>query len=137
MTEISKFVDSIHKILNIEFGYTYYFVKDKQGDNYSWYFDFDTDKYVCPSCLTITVKNDECYDLSYTSVLYHFSPSGTHSLTSKHYNTKLKVKNLNKFKYENLYKWAESQKSTFNNYTQVLKMKNIEQRIKELNKDFK
>ncbi len=34
-------------------------------------------------------------------------------------------------------KWAECQSSTYNNYTQVLKMKNIEQRIKELNKDFK
>ena len=138
MTEICQFVDSIHKILNIEFGYTYSFVSDKHGYNYySWYFDFDSVKSVCPSCLTITDKNGDCYDLSYTSVLYHFSPSGTHSLTSKHYNTKIKVKKLSKFKYENLYKWAESQKSIFNNYTQILKMKNIEQRIKELNKDFK
>lgn len=137
MTEICKFVDSIHKILNTEFGYTYSFVRDKHGDNYSWFFDFDSGKYVCPSCLTITDKNGDSYDLSYTSVMYHFSPSGTHSLTSKHYNTKIKVKNLSKFKYDNLYKWAESQKSTYNNYTQVLKMKNIEQRIKEINKDFK
>lgn len=139
MTEISEFVDKVHKILS-NFGYKYTFTRTTASDDYIWILDFDSSKGTNPSQLSICDFNgllkDKVY-LYYSSVLYHFSPSGTHSLTTKPFEKKIDIKKLKKFKFDNLYKWAECQSSTYNNYTKVLKMKNIEERIKELNKDFK
>lgn len=139
MNEISEFVDKVHKILS-NFGYKYTFTRTTASDDYIWTLDFDTNKYMNPSQLSICDFNGLLKDkvvLYYSSVLYHFSPSGTHSLTTKPFEKKIAINKLKKFKFENLYKWAECQSSIYNNYTKVLKMKNIEERIKELNKDFK
>ena len=140
MTEICEFVDKVHKILS-NFGYKYTFGSGTASDDYIWTLDFDSSKGTNPSQLSICdfkgEKDKDKVGFYYTSVLYHFSPSGTHSLTTKPFEKKIDIKKLKKFKFENLYKWAECQSSTYNNYTQVLKMKNIEERIKELNKDFK
>lgn len=151
--EIKEFVEKVNKILSYEFGYTYKFVPanpryNNHCDEYIWTFDFDpnNNKGVCPSALyiqdfigTSSVPGQSKGDigLCYTSVLYHITPTGNHSLTTKSFDTKSNLKKLDKFNFEHLYIWAEGQKATFNNYTQILKMKNIEERIKELNKDFK
>ena len=144
---IYEFVDKVHKILSMTFGYTYKSSCNIDCDEYSWAFDFDPDntKGVCPSSLIIKIFNSKSrvqkykegtIGLCYTSVLYHITPTGNHSLTTKSFDTYTTLKKLEKFKYENLYKWAECQKGTYNNYTQIMKMKDIEKRIKELNKDF-
>lgn len=151
--ELKEFIEKVDQILRYKFGYTYSFVPanpsyNNHCDEYIWTFDFDPDnnKGVCPSAMYIQdyigTSNVPGHSkgnigLCYTSVLYHITPTGNHSLTTKSFDTNTNLKKLEKFKFENLYKWAECQKSTYNNYTQILKMKNIEERIKELNKDFK
>ena len=145
MTEISEFVDKVHKILS-SFGYKYTFTRTTSSDDYIWTLDFDTNKGTNPSQFSVCVfngilkyehKDKDKVGFYYSSVLYHFSPSGTHSLTTKPFGKKIDISKLKKFKFDNLYKWAECQSATYNNYTQVHKMKNIEERIKELSKDFK
>lgn len=151
--ELKDFIEKVDQILRYKFGYTYSFEPANSSpcnhsNTYSWTFDFDPDnnKGVCPSALHIAVYTGTSpvpgqvkgkIGLFYTSVLYHITPTGNHSLTTKSFNTNSNLKKIEKFKFENLYKWAECQKSTYNNYTQILKMKNIEERIKEINKDFK
>lgn len=151
--ELKEFIEKVDQILRYKFGYTYRFVPanpkyNNHCDEYVWTFDFDpyNNKGVCPSAMyihdyigtsNVPGHSKGNIGLGYTSVLYHITPTGNHSLTTKSFDTKSNLKKLEKFKFENLYKWAECQKSTYNNYTQILKMKNIEERIKELNKDFK
>lgn len=149
--EIKEFIDKINLILCNKFGYE--FSKQKSWDSsfvdYTWKFVFDENKCTCPSNLTVRVfakkikLNSFNYrkagkiDLLYISVIHHISPTGNNSLTSKPFEKTITPDKLDKFKFENLYVWAEGQKATFNNYTQILKMKDIDKRIKELNKDFK
>lgn len=151
--ELKEFVEKVDQILRYKFGYTYEYKQARPAynehcDSYIWTFDFDPNdnKGVCPSALhiqdytgTSRVPGQEKgkIGLFYTSVLYHITPTGNHSLTTKSFDTYSNLKKLEKFKYDNLYKWAECQKSTYNNYTQILKMKDIDKRLKELNKDFK
>lgn len=150
--ELKEFIEKVDQILRFNFGYTYSFEPanpsynySSNGDSYNWTFDFDPDnnKGVCPSALSIVVyTRTSCgqekgkIGLFYTSVLYHITPTGNHSLTTKSFDTTSNMKKIEKFKFDNLYKWAECQKSIYNNYTQILKMKDIDKRLKELNKDF-
>lgn len=152
--ELKEFIEKVDQILRFNFGYTYKFEPanpsynyNSNGDSYNWTFDFDpnNNKGVCPSALSIVVytgtsrvPNQEKgkIGLFYTSVLYHITPTGNHSLTTKSFDTTSNLKKIEKFKFDNLYKWAECQKSIYNNYTQILKMKDIDKRLKELNKDF-
>lgn len=149
--EIKEFVDKINLILCNKFGYVFSKQKNLDGSyvDYAWTFDFDKNKCTCPSDLTVRVFAEEInlnsfyhskagkIDLHYISVIYHISPTGNNSLTSKPFEKTITPDKLDKFNFEHLYVWAEGQKATFNNYTQILKMKDIDKRIKELNKDFK
>lgn len=150
--ELKEFIEKVDQILRFNFGYTYSFEPanpsynyNSNGDSYNWTFDFDpnNNKGVCPSALSIVVYTGTRdvpekgkIGLFYTSVLYHITPTGNHSLTTKSFDTTSNLKKIEKFKFDNLYKWAECQKSIYNNYTQILKMKDIDKRLKELNKDF-
>ena len=148
--ELKEFLDKINLILCNKFGYEFSTQKSWNGvfEDYIWRFDFDKNKCTCPSDLTVRVFKEQIdttsyyhhdagkIGLLYTSVLYHVSPSGNHSLTSKSFETTITPNKLDKFKFDNLYKWAECQKSIYNNYSQILKMKDIDKRLKELNKDF-
>lgn len=74
--------------------------------------------------------------ITYISVLYHFSPTGKHSLTSKDYWIDYNQETNKKFKWDVFEKWCCSQQETMNMSRKLQKDIIVERKIKEANKDF-
>lgn len=75
--------------------------------------------------------------ITYISVLYHFSPSGKHSLTSKDYWLDYNQETNKKFKWDVFEKWCCCQQETMNMSRKLQKEIVVERKIKEANKDFR
>ena len=75
--------------------------------------------------------------ITYNSVLYHFSPSGKHSLTSKDYMVNYNQETNKKFKWDVFEKWCSCQQDTMYMARKLQKEIVVERKIKEANKDFR
>ena len=75
--------------------------------------------------------------ITYNSILYHFSPSGQHSITGKDYRQNFKEDGLKKFKWDVFEKWAKGQQETVSMAQKLAKENEIEKKIKAASKDFK
>lgn len=74
--------------------------------------------------------------ITYISVLYHFSPSGKHSLTSKDYMVNYNQETNKKFKWDVFEKWCSSQQETMYMARKLQKEIVVERNLKAANKDF-
>lgn len=74
--------------------------------------------------------------ITYNSVLYHFSPSGKHSLTSKDYMVNYNQETNKKFKWDVFEKWCSSQQETMYMARKLQKEIVVERNLKAANKDF-
>lgn len=74
--------------------------------------------------------------ITYISVLYHFSPSGKHSLTSKDYMVDYSQETNKKFKWDVFEKWCSCQQETMYMARKLQKEIVVERNIKAANKDF-
>lgn len=74
--------------------------------------------------------------ITYNSVLYHFSPSGRHSLTSKDYMVNYNQETNKKFKWDVFEKWCSSQQETMYMARKLQKEIVVERNLKAANKDF-
>lgn len=74
--------------------------------------------------------------ITYISVLYHFSPSGKHSLTSKDYSVNYNQETNKKFKWDVFEKWCSSQQETMYMARKLQKEIVVERNLKAANKDF-
>lgn len=75
--------------------------------------------------------------ISYYSIMYHYSPSGQHSITGKNYDQRYKETDIKKFKWETLEKWAKCQQETVSMARKLYKEYEIEKKMKAAAKDFK
>ena len=74
--------------------------------------------------------------ITYISVLYHFSPSGKHSLTSKDFMVNYNQETNKKFKWDVFEKWCSSQQETMYMARKLQKEIVVERNLKAANKDF-
>lgn len=81
-------------------------------------------------------KNKRAIYITYISVLYHFSPSGKHSLTSKDYMVNYNQETNKKFKWDVFEKWCSSQQETMYMARKLQKEIVVERNLKAANKDF-
>lgn len=74
--------------------------------------------------------------ITYNSVLYHFSPTGNHSLTTKDYWIEYNQETNKKFKWDVFEKWCSSQQETMYMARKLQKEIIVERKLKEVKKDF-
>ena len=135
----AEFIEKITGIIE-KYGFEYSVEQkywSKQTDIYTWTCHSDMPgKPDAQFFYSFDEKKKTIY-ITYNSVLYHFSPSGKHSLTSKDYFISYNQETNKKFKWDVFEKWCSSQQETMYMARKLQKEIVVERKIKEANKDFR
>lgn len=134
-----EFIEKITGIIE-KYGFEYSVEQkywSKQTDIYTWTCHSDMPGKPDAQFLYSFDEKKKTIYITYNSVLYHFSPSGKHSLTSKDYFISYNQETNKKFKWDVFEKWCSSQQETMYMARKLQKEIVVERKIKEANKDFR
>ena len=134
-----EFIEKITGIIE-KYGFEYSVEQkywSKQTDIYTWTCHSDMPGKPDAQFLYSFDEKKKTIYITYNSVLYHFSPSGKHSLTSKDYFVSYNQETNKKFKCDVFEKWCSSQQETMYMARKLQKEIVVERKIKEANKDFR
>lgn len=114
-----------------KYGYTY----DDRWDGFTNSPETNDGLFRYGSQMDITHWTDYDFLLDYRTLRCTYLPNGKTSVST--INTEIKYNLNDEFDYETLEKWLESQKDVINQVLLYGKKKNVEKKMKSLEKDFK
>lgn len=133
-TNLSNFLNKIKDTLaKYNYEYSTSFKRTCNDDFYSFsVLNFGTDKF---SSVYVSGNVRTGYlSIEYDTMVYSFLPSGKHSFSVN--TARYKVEDIDKFKFQILTQWAESQFNLLQLYKKCEKEKLVNKKLSNMKKDF-